>query len=352
MLHAWVWTVVHAWFIGSTGAGEKAIIIDGVGRFRLLDPLFESVRVILSHRGELYSPAYIQGISGAAFRIAGICPCAPTCSFAMRIPDLVELLGYEVEDLQLDREGTSHGMNVHEMLARPKDEIRANRSAILFHAFTNPEWDVICGFDGEKHQLVGRGSYVGLEEYATGDKARTNKCIDVCPVQGAILIGEKVGELNAREAELNALREASSHAHSRRNAELLGGDKWVMLDGLLCYDRWVNSFKVHPRRHPTWGDRYCFGVYRSKHRAASEFMCELAPRYPKAAQHIEHAAESFTSEADALNECAKMLFPGWRLPHGTNRETNDRTATMLSKARGNYARGIEEIDRALHVIDD
>ena len=326
------------------------MIVDGVGRFRIMDPLFESVRAILSHRGELYSPAYIQGISGAAFRIAGICPCGPTCSFAMRIPDLVKLLGYEVEDLQFDRESTDRSVNAHEMLARPKDEIHAARSSVLFHAFANPEWDVVCGFDDEKHQPIGRGSYVGLEEYTTGDKARTNKCIDICPVQGAILIGEKFGELNAREAELNALREASSHAHSRRNAELLGGDKWVMLDGLLCYDRWVDSFKIGPIKQPTMGDRYCFSVYRSTHRAASEFICELAPRYPKAAHHLEHAAESFTFEADALNECAKMLFPSWRLPDETNRETNDHAATLLSKARDNYARAIEEIDRALHVI--
>ena len=48
-----------------------------------MDPLFEGIRVVLSYRGEAYSPAYLQGISGAAFRIAGICPCAPTSSFAM-----------------------------------------------------------------------------------------------------------------------------------------------------------------------------------------------------------------------------------------------------------------------------
>lgn len=53
------------------------MIIPNVDRYRVWDPLFEGLRVILSHHGESYSPAYVQGLSGAAFRIGGICPCAP-----------------------------------------------------------------------------------------------------------------------------------------------------------------------------------------------------------------------------------------------------------------------------------
>ncbi len=56
---------------------DKRVVLDGVDRYRVIEPLFEGIRIILSHRGEEYSPAYIQGISGAAFRIAGICPCTP-----------------------------------------------------------------------------------------------------------------------------------------------------------------------------------------------------------------------------------------------------------------------------------
>ena len=62
------------------------MIIKGVDRYRVMDPWFEGTQVVLSFRGEPYSPEYIQGISGAGFRIAGICPCAPTCSFAMDPP--------------------------------------------------------------------------------------------------------------------------------------------------------------------------------------------------------------------------------------------------------------------------
>ena len=54
------------------------MVLQGVDRYRVTEPMFEGVRIILNYRGEQYSPEYIQGISGAAFRIAGICPCAPT----------------------------------------------------------------------------------------------------------------------------------------------------------------------------------------------------------------------------------------------------------------------------------
>ncbi|HHT27575.1 MAG TPA: hypothetical protein GXZ82_10055 [Firmicutes bacterium] len=47
------------------------MILPDVDHYRICDPLFEGLRVLLAHRGEPYSPAYIQGISGAAFRIGG-----------------------------------------------------------------------------------------------------------------------------------------------------------------------------------------------------------------------------------------------------------------------------------------
>jgi len=326
------------------------VVLDGVDRYRVMDPLFECVRVVLSYRGETYSPAYIQGISGAAFRIAGICPCAPTCSFAMETQDLVKLLGYEMEYLPLHGENIDRETRVHEVLARVKDEIRAGRAAILWHAFTTCEWDVVCGFDDEQRQFLGRGSYAGWEEYATADQTRTITCTAICPALGAVLIGDKTGEFYAREAELAALREAVRHAHSRWNQDRLGGDKWVMLDGLLCYDRWISDFRADPPRLPNMGDRYCFGVYRSTHRAASEFVLELVPRYPEAAEHLKQAAEHFASEADALHEGAELLFPGWQLPEKADPEKNAGVAELLSQARENYARGIDEIEGALQVI--
>ncbi|NLG28498.1 MAG: hypothetical protein GX557_11350 [Chloroflexi bacterium] len=50
------------------------MILQSVDRYRVMEPMFEGIRVILNYRGEPYTAAYIQGISGAAFRVAGICP--------------------------------------------------------------------------------------------------------------------------------------------------------------------------------------------------------------------------------------------------------------------------------------
>ncbi len=64
-------------------AGSETVVLEGIDRYRVVDPWCEGVRVVLTYRGEPYSAEYVQGISGVAFRIAGICPCAPTCSIAM-----------------------------------------------------------------------------------------------------------------------------------------------------------------------------------------------------------------------------------------------------------------------------
>ena len=219
------------------------------------------------------------------------------------------------------------------------------------NAFTTCEWDVVCGYDDAQHLLLGRGSYAGWEEYAAADQARAITCTAICPALGAILIGDKRGEYDARTAEMAALREAVAHARSTVSQDRLRGGEWVMLDGLQCYDRWVQDFRSDPPKAAGMGDRYCFGVYQSTHRAASEFMRELAPRYPEAAECFLRAAEHLGGEASALHGCAEMLFPGWQLPTEADRGANDRAADLLNAARDSYARAIEEIDAGLQCID-
>jgi hypothetical protein len=325
---------------------QVSIVLDGVDRYRVVEPMFESVRVVLSYRGETYSPAYVQGISGAAFRIGGICPCAPTCACAMSTQDLLKTFCYEIEHLSLCEEGMDPAKEVHNVIACVKEEIRAGRPAIVWHAFTTAEWDVVCGFDDENHQFFGRGSYAGLDGYATADQGRTATCGAICPPIGAILVGDKTGEYDAHGSEIAALEEAVAHAHSTENVDKLGGEQWVMLYGLACYDRWIRDFETDPPRLPTMGDRYCFGVNRSTHRAAAGFLRELALKYPQAKAHLECAADHFVAEADALNESARTLFPGWQLPNEASREMNDRVATLLRTARASYARAIGEIETA------
>ena len=322
------------------------MILEGVDRYQVMEPMFESVRVVLSYRGEAYSSAYVQGISGAAFRIGGICPCAPTCACAMSTQDLLQTFGYEIEHLSLCEEGMDPAKEVDRVIARVKDEIRAGRPAIVWHAFTWAEWDVVCGFD-ESRQFVGRGSYAGLDGYATADQGRMATCGDICPPDGAILVGDRTGRYDARASEIAALQEAVAHAYSTQNVDRAGGEPWGILYGLACYDRWIHDFQSDPPRLPTMGDRYCFGVNRSTHRAAAGFLRELAARHPAAQGQFERAATHFLAEADALNEGADMLFPGWQLPKEAGRETNHRVAALLRTARAHYARGIDEVESAL-----
>jgi len=330
-------------------AANERIILNGVDRYRVMEAMVEGLRVILSYHGETCSPAYLQGISGAAFNISGICPCAPTCSSFTGPLELAQQLGYQVEYLPLCGEGVDFASEVPRVIARVKAEIRAGRPALVWHAFTYAEWDVVCGFNDALKLFYGRGSYMGLEDYAAADEGRTAACLDICPALGAILIGQKTGAFDAAKYEIAALQKALDHAYSKKNKDKLGGSEWVFLEGLACYDRWVDTF-MHPAYLPNLGDRYCFGVYRSTHRAAADFLRELAVKYPQAGDSLDAAALHFETEASTLHTCAELLFPGWDLPQAANPALNAKITSLLAGARDLYARGMDGIFQALELI--
>ena len=327
------------------------MVLEGVDRYRVMEAMFEGVRVIMTYRGEPYSPAYIQGLSGAAFRIAGICPCAPTCSAAMSPQDLVQLLGYEATAIPLDEKGNlSDGerqARLQTLLERVKAELRAGRPAMLWHTFTAAEWDVVCGYDEEPQEFYGRGSYTGHDSYAREPQTRTLTCLDICPALGAILIGDKTGTLDARKAEVAALREAVRHARTMHDAT--DQSKWTFLEGLACYDRWVDDYLHDPTKVRGAGDSYCLGIYRSTHRAAGEFLCELAVKYPLASRLFERAAFEFASEANLLDQCVPLL--GWDSPVGPDELRNARAGVLLAQARDHYAAAMDAIEKALAEIE-
>lgn len=267
----------------------------------------------------------------------------------MDTQDLIVLLGYESEYLSLCDEGIDAQTEVHNVVARVQEEIRAGRPALVWHAFTWAEWDVVCGFDEPTKQFLGRGSYKGLDDLAVADETRTATCGDICPEIGVILIGDKVGELDARAAEISALEEGVHHARSQANVDKLGGDEWTMLDGLACYDRWIEDMRTLDWK-PGMGDRYCMGVYRSTRRAAAAVMREIAPRYPNADPTFQAAASQFDAEAAALNACAELLFPDWQIPETLDSETRHRAASLVFDAQNGYARAIDEIERGLSNI--
>ena len=330
------------------------VIVEGVDRYHTADPLFECVRVALNQRGEPYSTAYIGGISGAAFRIAGICPCAPTSNYAMKTEELVRLFGYETECQAglgdfAEADSVARDSATAPVIARIRREIDEGRAAIVWHAFTHYEFDVVSGYDDSTGEFIGYGTYAGGDEPARAPEGRFVTAGGMNPGAVAIFIGEKTGEFDTRGAEVAALREAVRHAHSEENVDQRDGtgENWRMLQGIACYDRWVDSFRLTPDRTPGNGDCYCIGMYRHTRRDAAGFCREIASSYPDASAHLLAAAEHFDTEAAALNECFEMLFPGWKLPEEADPEANARAADLIGRARDSYTQGIAEIENAL-----
>ena len=317
------------------------MILTDVDYYRVVEPLFEGARVILSYRGEKYSPEYIQGIAGSAFRIGGICPCAPTCTSAMSTAELIKLLGYECVEYPITGEGLNTEDRLTEMIALVQTNIQQNRPVLVWHAFTNYEWDVVCGYDEDAALFYGRGSYTSHNEYAKADQKRT---ANAAPNLGAIFIGENLEQFKARTAEIAALHEAVKHAHSLMNADTQTEDKWVFLEGLLCYDRWVHDFSK-PTKERTAGDSYCQHIYSSTHRAAAGFLREIAHNHPQVTTQLSQAADHFQQEAIILANCQSLI--GWQTAVGPDAVRNEQVSKLLSQAREQYKQGITQIEAAL-----
>jgi hypothetical protein len=234
------------------------------------------------------------------------------------------------------------------IIAAVKGEIRAGRSAIVWHAFTNAEYDVVAGFDDALGLFLGRGSSAGGgAELATAPQTRTLTAAYIGGPPGAILIGEKQGAFDARQAEMAALQEAIRHAHSSKNQDKIGKEPWVFLEGLAAYDQWIRHFR-DPTAKRGLGDAYCYGVYRSTHRAAAGFLREIAPRHPSAPAQLAEAASHFEAEADTLKEAEGLL--GWKSAEGPDAERNQRVVQALGKARAEYAAGMAAIERVLAAL--
>ena len=321
------------------------VILQGVDRYRVWDPMFEGARALLNYRGERYTPEAIQGLSGGAFRIGGICPCAPTVAPAMGPQDLVRLLGYEAEWLPLSGEGVDAAVALPAVLERVKGELRAGRPVLLWHAFTMLEWDVVAGYDDDAGLFHGRGAHFGLNGYATAPQGRA---ATGDPALGAVLVGERLHAPDLPALEVASLQEAVRHAHSRENADCAPGDPWKMLFGLACYDRWVATFR-QPGYVATSGDHYCLGVYRTTHAQAAPYLRGVAADQPIAADRLEASAERFAAEAAALNAAAG-LFPGWGLPKEPDADLNRGVAGHLQEARDAYAAGIDVLREALAAL--
>ncbi len=330
---------------GAPLAAASAYTIPGVPPYAVYDPLFESVRVALWARGSRYAPDYIQGISGAGFRIGGPCPCAPTCVACMTQPDLIRMLGYEVEVLGFDAGPKDLKTQLAELLPRVKAEIRAGRPVIVFHAFTSAEWDVVCGYDGATGVFRGRGAYDTMrgEEYASADQGRMITCTDICPVGGVLAIGKKVGRLDTRKAEADALRSAVRHA---RDTSQTG----YPFEGLAVYDKWLGEWAKTDAK-PDWlRDGYTTATYSSTHHAGAQFLRRLKRGYPGAVTPLQEAANHLDAEAGALHKMLAVLFPGPGKPSPEGEPVRRSVRKLLASARGDYEAMADAVERAVAAI--
>lgn len=323
--------------------GER-VVIERVDRFRVREPNYEGVRIVLSFLGEKYSPAYVQGISGAAFRIAGICPCAPNRSTQMGTTDLLKILGYEYTESILGWTGDvdDANKNIVTLVPKIKDSVRAGRPVLLWYGFSDSAYEVVVGFDDAKGVFLGRHLHQGPREgLAVAKQARAAEAAKSFPALGGIFIGTKVGALDARAAEIAALKEAVRHAHDTK-VSAQGPPR----QGLACYDWWVERFKMaDTKREP--GDSHCHQVYRTTHRAASGFLREIAGKYPRAGGGLRAAAREFALEADALDRAAPLI--GWQSPE-LDAGRNANLWPILAEARDHYAAAIVHVEKALPLL--
>ena len=329
------------------GQPSQRVVLEGVDRFRVREPNFEGIRIVLGFLGDRHSPAYIQGISGAAFRFGGPCPCAPNCSTQMGTTDLLKLLGHEYTEAILGWTGDVEDAkrNMTSLVPRIKEALRAGRPVLLWYGFADTAYEVVTGYDDTRGVFLGyhmhQRPHDGLAE-AKQDRAQ--EAAASCPAFGALFIGRRTGALDAKSAEIAALREAVRHAHDRRVTRRPGKPD---MEGLRAYDRWADKFR-DPAAARTAGDSHCYYVYRSTHRAAGRFLREIAPRHPDAAALLLRAALEFTAEAGVLDTAEPLL--AWQSPeHDAAR--NEKLWPLLTKARDHYAAGIACIEEALPLLD-
>lgn len=322
-------------------------ILKNVEAYKVCEPLFEGVRVIMNYLGEQYSPQYIQGISGAAFRVATGCPSRPTCCYLMWPTALIKLLGYEYKECPCTG---SNGENlIDAMITAVKGQIDIDRPALVWHAMTSAEWDVVSGYDDENDLFYGRGSYKGIEgsDYHIEPWDRAAKAVEICPAFGAVTIGAKTGVFDSRQAEIAALSDAVTHARTVKENPEAGG--WYSYEGIQSLRKWSEAYSNlgKDRDH---ADAYCFQVYHSTHSTAAGFLREIACHYPGMAENLLlEAAGYMEEEAMIFKSCAPYLW--WDSPWGVDEERSLVVAPLLSQTADLYEKAVENIENALKVVE-
>ena len=320
-------------------------VLSGVPGYGVNEANFEALRLALNHMGENLSAEYFHGIAGTAFRIGGICPCAPTCTLAMQPQQLLRLLGYDYEECPYD--DADRDASLCKLTDAVCGSVDSGIPVLVWNAFTNCEWDLVTGYDENEKVFFGRGTYMGNGgEYA---KSPWNRSLDQAGLVGltALRLKRGTGVFDRRSAETAAVKEAVRHANDSENAENLGGGEWVFLQGRAAYNRWAGDFSM-PDRARGLGDAYCVGIYSSCHALAGAFLRGIAPSYPKTSGTLAEASQLFDKGAGRLKQLLPLL--GWSSPE-KDELRNEKAAVLLKEAAGYYGNAIDLLSAAVEEME-
>ena len=319
-------------------------ILENLNKYDVSEAIFEGFRLTIDYIGDSYDAAYFHGIVGTAFRVGGICPCAPTCTFAMDLGKCIELFGYEREEIPFS--DVTADADVEKMIESVRNSINAGVPALVWNAFVPCEWNVVVGYDEVEKVFFGRAPWNGGQ----GDYAK--KPWDMARGEAgltgllAVIIKNKTGTLNRRDAEIAALKEAVCHGKNQENVDKLNGEDWVFLNGKAAIDRWAAHF-TNPNAIKGIGDSYCIDIYSSCHARAGEFLRIIADNYIDARHKLLEAAVCFDKEADCLKTLVPLLT--WSAPE-KDEKRNAKVAPLLAEASERYGEGINALQDALEII--
>ena len=309
--------------ICALSAKGDTVTLQNIDTYRYYDPLFESVRIVLNFMGETYTPEYISGISGAAFKIATGCPSRPTCVHDGGVAEFLKYIGYEAEEHPF----------TDKMVEAVKRHIDAGKPALVFHAFSMYEWDVVCGYDEAAKQFIGRSHWPQDLRRAPWDRAKDGFGI------GAVLIGKRTAELDERAAEIRSIENTIKHARHVRTDDQAAWD----FVGVESYKKWAAKYAA-PGAEFGNDDKYCHMVYSSVRKAGVGYLRQIAAKYDdETAAHLRNAADCFEREAKLLESAQPYL--GWDSPFGVDEERNKKLAPILAQAAEAYEKAIEHLEK-------